>query len=100
MTNHELPEQDDFSRYWVRMQRKSDGRTTTGAGFDSDAFAERYGEEAASAYGDYAHFSGNPPTSAQAESMFKTAIDTLKRIVGVDPSEIARGKSNARIEDE
>lgn len=95
--NHEEPLKVDFSQFWVHL-RRSDGKVTTAPLFDSVAFQEMFGEEAASAFGNYEHFRSNPPNTPVGKQMQRDAIATLS-VKGLDPELIHDAHKSAIIED-
>jgi len=97
MTDKESPSEVDFSQFFVRF-RTSNG-SVSGAAFDREAFSSFFGVDAADAYAKFSHFSSNTPDTAERIQIFERAQEILRNVVGIDPKEILKAKSNARIED-
>lgn len=97
--NDKEPKGVDFSQFFYCIRRASDGKITSGAAFDREAFAHMFGEEAANAIKQYLHFCLNTPITTETKNKFREAKETLRRVVGVEPSQIRTGKKNARIID-
>jgi len=97
MTDKEFPSIVDFSQFFVRF-RTSNG-SVSGAAFDREAFTSIFGKEAADAYAKFSHFSSNTPDTVERIQIFERAQEILRNVVGVDPKEILKAKSKARIEE-
>ena len=68
--------QVDFFQFWTRF-KKPDGRLS-GATFDDELFAQMFGNEAAAAYSNWAHYTGNVAETPEEQAVLQAATVKIR----------------------